>query len=161
VVLLQVDERGPVWPAPAGDRTGTRARRGRTPCRRSTARPSADAFAAAQAIEDLQRALRVADRARADADGVVVVEHEHRNAALREIDRRGEADRPAPDDDDRHARAGRRRARAAAVSETGLRDVAHVARAASGALAFERLPHVLVALRGPDARIADSCVASS
>ena len=58
----------------------------------------------AEPVEDLQRALGVADAARALADAVGVVEKHHRHAALREIDRGAEADRAGADDDDRVVR---------------------------------------------------------
>jgi hypothetical protein len=57
----------------------------------------------AQAVPHLQRALGVADRARADADGVVVVEQQHRQAALRAVQRRGQADGAGADDHHRVA----------------------------------------------------------
>ncbi len=63
----------------------------------------ADRLAAAQPIEHLERALRVADRARADAYGVVVVDDDEVDALLREIDRRRQPDRAGTDD--RHLRA--------------------------------------------------------
>ena len=56
---------------------------------------------AAQAVENLERALRPADRARADADRVVLVDQQHVDAAQREIDRRGQADRAGAGDDHR------------------------------------------------------------
>jgi hypothetical protein len=58
-----------------------------------------DPLAAAQPVKDLERALRVADRARSDAHGVVVVEHDHRHVVQREVDRCRETDRPGADDD--------------------------------------------------------------
>ena len=58
----------------------------------------------AEPVEDLQRALGIADAARALADAVGVVEKHHRHAALREIDRGAEADRAGADDDDRVVR---------------------------------------------------------
>jgi hypothetical protein len=61
------------------------------------------ALAAAEAIQDLERALRPADRARAEADGVALVEQQQVDAALREIDRRGQADRPRAHHDHRPA----------------------------------------------------------
>ena len=63
----------------------------------------ADRLAAAQAIEHLERPLRIADRARPDAHGVVVVDDDESDALLREIDRRREPDRAGTDD--RHLRA--------------------------------------------------------
>ncbi len=56
---------------------------------------------AAQPVENLQRALRPADRPRADADGVVLVEHQHVDAAQREIDRRGQPHRSRAGNDHR------------------------------------------------------------
>ena len=49
----------------------------------------------AEPVEDVERALRIADRARADRDRVVVVEHDDAHAALREIDRDARG-RPVP-----------------------------------------------------------------
>jgi hypothetical protein len=62
------------------------------------------ALANAQAVQDLQRALGVAHAARADRDGVVVVEQDRRQPALRRVDAGGQAHRP-PTDDDRGTRA--------------------------------------------------------
>ena len=58
----------------------------------------ADRVAAAETVEDLERALGVADRARADADRVVVVDEDEVDALLRQVDRRREpeARRSAP-----------------------------------------------------------------
>jgi hypothetical protein len=58
-----------------------------------------DRLAASEAVEDLERALRVADRARADADGVVVVEQQDGLPAARKIDRGGQSHRPRAHDD--------------------------------------------------------------
>ena len=57
----------------------------------------------AQAVPDLQRPLGVAHRARAEADGVVVVEQQHRQAALRAVERDAQADGPGADDHQRVA----------------------------------------------------------
>ncbi len=62
-----------------------------------------DSLAAAETIEDFERTFRIADRARPDADGVVLVEHDDRNVLLCEIDRRSESDGPCADDDHRPA----------------------------------------------------------
>src|SRR5581483_2863863 len=56
---------------------------------------------AAEAVENLQRALRPADRARADTDGVILIEHHGRNAALAKIDRGNEPDGSRAHHDDR------------------------------------------------------------
>ena len=64
-----------------------------------------DLLSAAQPVEDLQRALRVTDGARAHGHRAVLVDDDHGNAALPEIDRRGEADGPGTDDHDGTARA--------------------------------------------------------
>src|SRR5438046_10052688 len=63
-----------------------------------------DALTAAETIEDFEGAFRVADRARADADGVVLVQHDDRNVTLREIDRCGKPDGPGADNDHRPSR---------------------------------------------------------
>ena len=62
--------------------------------------PADHLLGAAEPVPDLQRALGEADRARADRDGVVVVEKDGRDAAARQIERVGEADRPGADHDD-------------------------------------------------------------
>ena len=67
------------------------------------------AVAAPQPIEDLQRSLGEADRTRAGRQRVVVVEQQRRDALLREIDRRGQADRTGADDDHRMVHRLRRR----------------------------------------------------
>ena len=69
----------------------------------------ADRLAAAEPIEHLQRTLGIADRARADAHGVVVVDDDEVDALLREIDRRRQPDRPGTDDRDLRARHPARR----------------------------------------------------
>ena len=110
VVLLQVDEGRPLvaglgQQVEAVEQLVAR----RTPCRRSTTRPwRTMRVAAAQAVEDLERALGEADRARAGGQRVVVVEQQHRLAALREVDRQAQAHRAGADDDDRvaHRRRG-------------------------------------------------------
>ncbi len=111
-----------------------------------------DRLAAAQAVEDLQRALGPADRARADAHRVVVVEHQHRDVVLREVDRRGEADRAGADDDHRMMDAVAVLVRRAAVGVDRVGVRLHRTRPQP----FERFPHLLVALRGPDPRVADT-----
>ncbi len=58
---------------------------------------AADRFADAVAIEDFQRALGVADAARADRYGVVFVEQQHRNALQFQVERGGQADRAGAD----------------------------------------------------------------
>jgi len=71
------------------------------------AMPAHIAAIAAEAVEDLQRALGVAHAARADADRLVLVQHQHRQAALRAIERRSQAHRPRTHHHQRHAaRAG-------------------------------------------------------
>jgi hypothetical protein len=49
-----------------------------------------------QAVQDLERALGVADAARAFADAIRIVEQDHGDAALGEVDRGAKADGPAP-----------------------------------------------------------------
>ena len=61
------------------------------------------ALAAAQAIEDLERALRPADRPAAGRHDVVVVEQQHVDVVQREVDRGGEPDRAGADHDHRPA----------------------------------------------------------
>ena len=75
------------------------------------------AVAAAEPVEDLERALGEADRARAGRQRVVVVEQHDRHAALRQVDRQRQADRPGADHDDRvaHRRRGVLVGRAAVV----------------------------------------------
>jgi uncharacterized linocin/CFP29 family protein len=62
------------------------------------------AFPHAEAVEDLQRPLRPADRAGADGNHVVVVEHDRFHAPLREVDRHGQANGPCADDGDGRVR---------------------------------------------------------
>ena len=59
------------------------------------------ALADAEPVPIFQRALGEADRARALADPVGVVEQHHLLAALRQIDRERQPDRPGADHDDR------------------------------------------------------------
>ncbi len=61
------------------------------------------AIAQAETIEYFQRAFGVADTARADRDGVVVVEQDDFQAAQCGIDGGAQAHRPGTDDDQRHA----------------------------------------------------------
>ena len=73
------------------------------------AAPPGDAFldhgiADPEPIPDLERALGVADAARAFADAIGVVEEHDRDAPLREIDGERQPDRPRADDD--HAVTG-------------------------------------------------------
>lgn len=65
--------------------------------------------ASAEPVEDFERALRKADRARPVTDPVAVVEQHRLDAALTEIDRECEPDRPGPDNDDRVAHDSARR----------------------------------------------------
>ena len=67
------------------------------------------ALADAEPVPVLQRALGKADRARALADPVGVVEQHDRLAALRQIDRKRQPDRSGADHHDRIARPCRRR----------------------------------------------------
>src|SRR5690606_22866135 len=62
---------------------------------------------AAEAIEDLEGSLGVADAARAERHGVVVIEQDDRGARLGEVDRGRKADRPGADHDDRRRRGCR------------------------------------------------------
>ncbi len=57
------------------------------------------ALADAEPVPVFQRALGKADRARALADPVGIVEQHHALAALRQIDRERQPDRPGADDD--------------------------------------------------------------
>jgi hypothetical protein len=82
---------------------------------------STTAVADTQAVEHLQRALGVADAARADADGVVLVEQHDGQAALRRVDGRRQAHRAGADDHQRHARGLARRAPAAFGTRSGAR----------------------------------------
>ena len=59
------------------------------------------AVADTEPIPELQRALREADRARALADAVGIIEQHDLVAALRQIDRKGQPDRPRADHDHR------------------------------------------------------------
>ena len=59
------------------------------------------ALPAAESVGDVERAPREADRPRADTDAVVIVEEQHRRAAAAEIERRGEPDGAAANDDHR------------------------------------------------------------
>jgi hypothetical protein len=61
------------------------------------------ALAQPQAVEDLQRAFGVADTARAERDGVVLVEQHDRQAAQGGVDRSRQAHRAGADDHQRHA----------------------------------------------------------
>src|SRR5436309_3993447 len=56
-------------------------------------------LATTQPIENFQRAFRPADRPRADAHRVVFVEHQHLDAATREIDSCRQPDRSGADND--------------------------------------------------------------
>lgn len=62
------------------------------------------AVADAQPVEDFERALGHADRARADADLVAVVQHHHGHPARRQVDGEGEPDQATAGDDDRVVR---------------------------------------------------------
>ena len=62
----------------------------------------------AQAVEDVQCALGIAQAARTDADGVVLVQQQHRLAALRSVDGGTQTNRPGTHHHQRHA-AGLRR----------------------------------------------------
>ena len=80
-----------------------------------------ETVAEAEPAVDLQRALGEADGARADGDGVVLIQQHARDAAPGEIERRGQPDQPAADDD--HGRvlaAAGRRGREAAARGAGL-----------------------------------------
>ena len=72
-----------------------------TPCRD-------ELLADAEPVEDFQRALGMADAARALPDAVGIVEQHDRNAAQAEIDRRREADRAGADHHDRVPRGSAR-----------------------------------------------------
>ncbi len=64
-------------------------------------------LAAAEAIENIERALGEADRTRTAGQRAVVIEQYHRHLLLRQVDRRGEADRTGPDHDHRPYRGPR------------------------------------------------------
>ena len=81
------------------------------------------ALADAEPVPDLERALREADRARALADPVGIVEQHDRLPALREIDRQRQPDRPRADHDDRmfgHVRVRPILIGMAAIAELGV-----------------------------------------
>jgi len=61
-------------------------------------------LAAAEAVEDLERAFGVADRTRTDTDRLVVVQDHHRLALHRQIDRGDQPDRTGADHDNRMPR---------------------------------------------------------
>ncbi len=87
------------------------------------------ALADAEPVPQFQRALRKADRARAVADPVGIVEHDDAVSALRQIDGQRQPDRTSPDDDHRMARGVRRRAvlvGMAAIAELGDGRLRHV-----------------------------------
>ena len=54
-------------------------------------------IADAEAVEYLERALGIANAARANRNGIVIVEDDDRHARLRQIDRRRQADRSGAD----------------------------------------------------------------
>ena len=100
VVLLQVDEGRPVMSAFRQQVELVRELAALIDLAHAPAHALArNGLAASQAIEDLQRPLRIADRARAHAHRVVVVEHEHRDPALGQVDRGDQPHRPGADDD--------------------------------------------------------------
>jgi hypothetical protein len=55
-------------------------------------------FAAAKPIEYFQRALGITNRPRTHADRIVVIQHEHRDIPLSQVDCSREADGTSPDD---------------------------------------------------------------
>jgi hypothetical protein len=57
-----------------------------------------DRLRAAEPVEDFERPLRVADRARSDRHRPILVQDHDGDSALAEVDRRGQADRPCADD---------------------------------------------------------------
>ncbi len=65
------------------------------------------ALAAAQPVEDIERALGEADRARAAGQRAVIVHQHHGHAKLGQVDRGGQANRPGADHDDRVSMACR------------------------------------------------------
>ncbi len=79
-----------------------------------------DRLGAAQAIEDLEGTLGVADGARADADRVFLVEHHHRAPAHRQVNGRAQPHRPGADDD--HGMMARRTVelRRTAIGKDGI-----------------------------------------
>ncbi len=62
-----------------------------------------DGVADAEAVEDFERALGVADGARAEGDAVFFVEQQHVQPLQAGVDGGGETDRAGPDDDQRFA----------------------------------------------------------
>jgi hypothetical protein len=108
VVLLQIDERGPRM-AGFGQQV---ERVDELVLQEDLADVPAHALvdhrlAAAEAVEDLQRALRETDGARAVRELVVVVDEHRAHALLREVDRGRKAHRPRPDDNHRIRRRRR------------------------------------------------------
>src|SRR5205823_3055575 len=121
IILLEIDECGPSMTAFGKQIELVRERVTEEYLADAPAHAlGADGLAAAQAIEDLERAFRVADGARADADRIVVVDDERGLAALREVDGGDEPDRARADDD--HAAAARRtrELRRAAIRINGI-----------------------------------------
>ncbi len=81
------------------------------------------ALADAKPVPVFQRAFRKADRARALADPVGVIEQHDGLAALRQIDRQRQSDRPGADHDDRvfgQTRAGPVLIGVPAIAELGF-----------------------------------------
>ena len=175
-VLLQVDERRPAMArSRAAGRTGTTSSSRKNTLPTFQPMPlSTIRCAAAEPVEDLERALRIADRARAHATPC-------RRRRARPRERRAARDRspprgptgPAPTTTTGTARAARRRARARGgstdrrgsmyvfigvtarqASVRASRDAFPLVRLSLRRSALQRLPHLLVALRRPDARIA-------
>ena len=121
IVLLEVDESGPAVPRlrqqvePVGERVAEK---------HASYLPAHALFdhslAAAEPVENLQRALGEADRARAGGERVVLVEHHDGDAVLCQVDRAGETHRPGADHD--HPMMHRRRRRLVRRADIGEPD---------------------------------------
>ncbi|KAI1690661.1 hypothetical protein Ddc_24800 [Ditylenchus destructor] len=115
-----------------------------------------DALAAAQPVEDLQRPLGEAQRARSHREPAVVVQQHDGHALQREVDGGAQSHRARADDDHRMTRGlaalvgvliG---AAAMGIDDALIVDVGHRS-------ALERVPHLLIALGRPDARVTELC----
>ena len=156
VVLLQVDERRPLVPVlgqqvEAVDQRVLEVDAAEIP-RHALANHR---VAAAEPVEYFQRALGEADRARAGRQLVVVVEQQHLDAALREVDCETQADGPRSDDDDRvQRRLARALVRRRLVFELDGLIVLHIAHDSSDS-------HIALSRSAVQMRGSRYCVASS